>query len=387
MTTVAYLVDRFPRLSQTFVTNEIAELRRLGFTVPVISLEPGDAVSRPEDDVLVLRDFRPTSLPDRLRTRATRRRDGQVLQTIASEVGGREGGIAAWKLPALARVLRKRGVERIHAHFAWQAAGAAWALAAQLDVPWSMTVHANDIFSRTLHLDAKLAAADRVVTVCQYNADYLRNELGVTRPIDIVVCGVELPTSDTIAAGARAIDVVTVGRLVDKKGIDVFVRAIGHLKDDHPSVSALVIGDGPERAALERLAVDLGVAGNIVFAGAQPHEQTLHAIARAKVFALPARIAASGDRDSMPVVVKEAMARSIPVVATDVVAMPEMVDDEVGRLVPPDDEHAVAKAIGELLDDAELASSLGAAGRARVEERFTLRGEVAKLAAIFEGAA
>jgi colanic acid/amylovoran biosynthesis glycosyltransferase len=394
MTTVAYLVDRYPRLSQTFVSNEIAELRRRGFTVPVITLEPGDRLGDATDvagdvaadDVFVLRDFRPVSVASRVRTKLTRRRDGHVLAALTDEIGGGDGQIPAWKLPALARHLRRRGVDRIHAHFAWQAAGAAWALAAQLDVPWSMTVHANDIFSRRRNLDAKLAAADRVVTVCEYNVDYLRGELGVERDVDVVVCGVDVPAVADLP-DRKTTDVVAVGRLVDKKGIDLLLRAVDHVRHELPSVRVTIVGDGPERARLERMSRDLDVTPNVTFTGAASHEEALRAIGEARVFAFPARIAASGDRDSMPVVIKEAMARCVPVVATDIVAIPEMVDAEVGRLVPPDDEHALAKAICELLHDDELATRLGNAGRRRVEQRFTLQDEVAKLAAIFEGSA
>ena len=118
--------------------------------------------------------------------------------------------------------------------------------------------------------------------------------------------------------------------------------------------------------------------------GPRDHTWVLDRMATAAVVCLPARIADDGDRDSMPVVLKEAMARSYPVVATAVVAIPEMVDDEVGRLVPPDDPGALAAALGELLGDADLRGRLGAAGRDRVAERFTLAGEVTRLRGLFE---
>jgi glycosyltransferase involved in cell wall biosynthesis len=102
-------------------------------------------------------------------------------------------------------------------------------------------------------------------------------------------------------------------------------------------------------------------------------------MAAAAIVCLPARIADDGDRDSMPVVLKEAMARAVPVVATAVVAIPEMVDDEVGRLVPPEDPGALARALGELLGDVELRRTLGTNARARVAQRFTLAGEVRRL--------
>jgi glycosyltransferase involved in cell wall biosynthesis len=253
-------------------------------------------------------------------------------------------------------------------------------LARVLDVPWSLTLHANDLFSRLRNLEPKLRDAAHLVTVCQYNERWLEGHHTLVRPVHQVVCGVELPP-----ASERSIDVdvVAVGRLVEKKGFDVLVEAAAMLRDSHPDVRVEIVGDGKLREKLEKQIADAGLGDVVHLRGALGHEETLARIESARVFCLPCRIAGDGDRDSMPVVIKEAMARSVAVVASDVVAVPEMVDDTCGALVPPDDVAALAAALARMLDDPATADRLGAAGRDRVEERFTLAGEVAKLRAVF----
>jgi glycosyltransferase involved in cell wall biosynthesis len=140
-----------------------------------------------------------------------------------------------------------------------------------------------------------------------------------------------------------------------------------------------VIGEGPERRRLEALVDELGLQDCVRLLGSLSHEESLARIAGARVFCLPARIAPDGDRDSMPVVIKEAMVREVPVVGTDIVGIPEMLDDGCGLLVPPDDPAALAAALELLLKDTGLSKDLATAARARVRERFAMAAEVEKL--------
>ena len=385
--TVGYVVGRYPQLSQTFVSNEVRELRRQGASVEVLSLHPGD----PHDDpgVMLLADVADeprARLADRwLRIRRPRRyrRFRETVARLADEMGSASSQADWRRLPAAALQLEAKGVRALHAHFAWNAAAAAWALSDLMDVPWSVTLHANDIFSRRRNLEAKLAAADRLVTVCDYNLRYLRDEVGLStdRPVELVVCGVELPEH---VDATKDVDVVAVGRLVEKKGFDTLLDAAAELRTLRPEVSVEIIGAGPLESALRERIGHHGLGDNVVLRGGLDHERTLERIAAARVFTLPCRVAGDGDRDSMPVVIKEAMARAVPVVSTTEVAVPEMIDDSCGRLVPAEEPVQLAKAIDELLADPDLAASLGAAGRRRVEERFTLSGEVGKLRRMFE---
>lgn len=383
MTCVAHVVQRYPRLSQTFVTNEVDELRRQGVDVEVVALFPGDFDAGPVTvlsetflDARACRDAdRRLLLRHPVRWLAFRR----AVRELRSEMGAQDDQVEWRKLPALAEVLAGRGVDVLHAHFAWNGAAAAMCLSKILGVPWSVTLHAKDVFSRLRNLEAKLRDADELVTVCEYNERWLREHRGLSRPVHRVVCGVALPD-----AGERRppeVDVVGVGRLVPKKGFDVLLDAVAKLRVERPALRVEIIGDGGQRAALEQQAADVGVDDVVMFRGALAHDETLDRIASARVFCLPCRVAEDGDRDSMPVVIKEAMARQVPVVASGVVAVPEMVDDTCGVLVPPDDPAALAAALARMLDDP---GDRGAAGRARVEERFTLTGEVAKLRRLFE---
>jgi glycosyltransferase involved in cell wall biosynthesis len=242
-------------------------------------------------------------------------------------------------------------------------------MARLLGCTWSVTVHANDMYSQRLHLEQKLSDTDRVITVCEYNRRRLIELEGVTGDIPIVVCGVENVDAYT---GPKRIDVVAVGRLVEKKGFDLLVTAVALLEKEHPDLRVAIIGEGPEHESLQRLIDGLGLGALVTLHGAMDHDEVLEHIGSARVAVLPCRIGSDDDRDSMPVVVKEAMIRGVPVVGTDVAAMGEMLDGACGRLVPPNDPTALATAIGELLDDADLRTTLGASARKRAIERFVI---------------
>jgi glycosyltransferase involved in cell wall biosynthesis len=382
MTRVGYLLQRFPQLSQTFVSNEVRELRAQGVLVDVVALAPGDDGLDPGPDAIVAPTVDASAAAYWRRSHPVRwARFVRARRRLRLEMGAQTDQVDPAVLPTIARQLEARGVTSLHAHFAWHAAAAAMCVAELLDVPWSVTLHANDIFGRLRNLEPKLAAADRLVTVCEYNRRWLHEHHRITRPLSIVVCGVDVPPS---SARTPEVDVVAVGRLVPKKGFDVLVDAAAELHASRPDLRVEIVGDGPQRDALAAQIRARGLDGVVVLRGAMSHEDTLARIAAARVFTLPCRVAGNGDRDSMPVVIKEAMARAVPVVATDVVAVPEMVDETCGVLVPEDDAGALAAALDKVLGDPDLAAAMGAAGRARVEERFTLAGEVAKLKALFE---
>ena len=379
---VGYVLQRFPQLSQTFVSNEVRELRAQGATVDVVALAPGDDGLDPGPDAIV------APAPDRAASAYWRRthpvRWARFLRTrhrLRLEMGQQTDQVDPAVLPVIARELEARGVTSLHAHFAWHAAAAAMCVADLLDVPWTVTLHANDIFGRLRNLEPKLARADRLVTVCEYNRRWLEAHHTLRRPLSIVVCGVDVPTA---SARTPEVDVVAVGRLVPKKGFDVLIDAAADLHASRGDLRVEIVGDGPLRAELTERIAARGLDDVVVLRGAMSHDETLERIAAARVFTLPCRVAGNGDRDSMPVVIKEAMARAVPVVATDAVAVPEMIDETCGILVPEDDAGALATALDKVLDDPVLAAAMGAAGRRRVEERFTLAGEVAKLKALFE---
>ena len=376
---VGYIVDSYPELSETFVALEVAELRRQDQPVEVVAIARGNGPAS-DEPVLRLSSYRGRSRLAAAHLRRALRNPSRYARFLR-RVRLTEGSVPWRVLPALADDLAARRVSWVHAHFALEAADTAFVLAALLDVPWSFTAHAWDIFVARRRLPLKLARADRVVTVCDYNRAWIEKHYGANPNLRIVVCGVELPPR---TPRRPTVDVVAVGRLVPKKGFDVLIRAVAHLAPTMPRLRVEIVGDGPERERLQALMAELGVNDHVTLCGELAHDVALARIESSRLLCIPARVAPDGDRDSMPVVGKEAMAREVPVVASAVAAIPEMIDDSVGRLVPPDDPAALAGALREVLASPELAASLGRAGRARVAERFLLRDEVRKLRSTFE---
>jgi glycosyltransferase involved in cell wall biosynthesis len=181
--------------------------------------------------------------------------------------------------------------------------------------------------------------------------------------------------------------VQAVGRLVEKKGFRYLIEAASRLGEDGGSSQIVIAGDGELRDELESEAQRLGVSDTVRFAGARPPDEIRDMLEQAAVLAMPCVVAADGDRDSMPVVVKEALAMEILVVASDEVGLPEAVRPPWGRLVPPRDSAALAEALKEVLAlPAQERAAAGKAGRRFVLSEFSVEGQTARLAALIEAA-
>jgi glycosyltransferase involved in cell wall biosynthesis len=273
------------------------------------------------------------------------------------------------------------GRPHLQAHFAAEAALRAMRLARLTGTTWGVTAHAYDIFREPRNLEEKLAAADLVVTVCEYNARHLRGPVPDGKPVEVVVMGVEPERfrRTTPYPGGRR--VLAVGRLVEKKGFAHLIEAAA-LVD---GLDVEIVGHGPLRGELDALIAQRGVGDRVTLHGARPHSFVRDRLEQADLLAMPCVVAADGDRDSMPVVVKEALAMEVPVVASDEVALPEMVHSGWGRLVPPGDPAALAEAMEELLAlPAEERAAMGKRGREFVAERFSLASQARRLAELVD---
>ncbi|HET6908586.1 MAG TPA: glycosyltransferase family 4 protein [Mycobacteriales bacterium] len=382
--TVGYTVERFPVLSQTFVRNEVEELRRQGIDVVVARLYPGDVdadVGVPTIDVRAPHDGRLRLLSDHLHYAIHRPlRYLRFLRAVRSLPTERDQ-IAWRRLPRVARQLTAAGVDRLHAHFAWGGAALALALGELTGWPWAMTMHARDIFTERRNLRVKLAAADLLITVCDYNLRYLRDELGVQRPVAKVVCGAR-PPEHVPSLDDRPHAICFVGRMVEKKGVDLLLRAFAAIAGERSDIDLHLVGDGPMLADMQALAAELALGDVAHFHGALPHQAALQIIERSRILCLPARVAADGDVDSMPLVVKEAMARGTAVVATAAGGVAEMVDGVTGLLVPPDDVDGLAKALAALIDNDDKRKCVAKHGQRKFQSEFRLTQEVTKLRAL-----
>jgi glycosyltransferase involved in cell wall biosynthesis len=255
-------------------------------------------------------------------------------------------------------------------------------------VRYGLTVHATDIYWNRF-LCPKLQEADLVVTVCQYNIGQMVERCPALdrRSIRIKYAGIDaehfrLPRPRPLRPGRH---VVAVGRLHSKKGFDQLVVAMATLRDEGRDVECTIIGEGDEEPKLRALIAEHALDDVVHLAGARRPDEILELLVDADVLAAPCTLAPSGNRDSMPVVIKEAMAMELPVVASDDFGIPEMVTDEVGVLVPRDDPAALAVALADVLDRSpEDRAKMGRAGRERVLEHFHEPALVADLAEQFE---
>ena len=357
---VVVLLDRFPVLSETFVVNELRALAAAGHEVRVEALERGEGEPTP-----ATRYREPGKLRDLAWLAA--RHPLRCLADLARRPALRR---EEWVRPLrdLAPVIRRlRDGEHIHVHFAAGAALDALRIGALTGRTYSVTAHAWDIWLAPRNLRAKLERAAFATTGCEYNARHLRS-LAPRARIEVIVMGVDgerFARREPLPGGRT---VVAVGRLIPKKGFGDLARAAEGL-----GARVAIVGDGPLRDELD----------GVELLGALAPEAVREQLERADVLAMPCVVAPDGDRDSMPVVVKEAMAMELMVVATDTVGLPECVREPWGRLVPPGDPVALRAALEEVLalPLAERAAA-GAAGRAWVLEHADLHRETARLAAL-----
>jgi glycosyltransferase involved in cell wall biosynthesis len=370
---VAVLVKRFPRLSETFILNEFLELRRQGLAVDLYAImDPGEGHSHPEALALV---------PEvvYLQTGSIWRELPAVARTVRRHPWGALRALA-WTLtrhtvPALRNCvhamvlvdrLAERGPAHLHVHFLHSTAAIAFVARKVSGQPYSLSGHAKDIYT-TLPDNVRMRCRDaQFVTTCtDANRRHLIEEIGLP-PSRVWLCrhGVDLDRFSASDSQARAGRIVTVGRLVPKKGFDVLVRACGELLRRGVGFELRIIGSGPLRDELLALAEHEGIADRVELPGSFTQSELVAELAAAELFALAPVITPDGDRDGIPNVLLEAMAAALPVVASAVSGIPEMVTDGLnGRLVAPARPDLLADALSGLLRDPAGRARLGAAGQ------------------------
>lgn len=386
---IGYVLKCYPRLSETFILHEIRALERLGAGIVVFSryrpLEevPHAAVSAVRAEVLQLepllreRLWEPFEVHRRLRPALGARYDAAL--DLALSHRSREE-MRYWLLAGpVAEAARRLGLDLLHAHFASGSSSVARYASLLSGVPFSFTAHAKDIYAQEVdlrRLASLLSAARLVVTVSDANAAYLRS-LAPSARIRRVYNGVDLRTFAARPEGppaARPPLVLHVGRMVEKKGLPHLLEAVSILRRQGLDVRCRLVGTGPEEQVLRARAEALGLAPAVEFRGPASQEEVSRVhLAEASVFALPAVVAADGDRDGLPTTLVEAMARGVPVVTSRLPGLDEAVPDgEAGLLVPPGDPGALARAIARTLAEPETTATRVRRARARVEQLFDL---------------
>lgn len=400
---VAVLVKRFPRLSESFILNELLELRRQGLDLVVYAvMDPREAlVSEPagrlRNDVVYLHDAGHRLASWRRLLSGALRRVGhhpakavRVLWALVSVHRSLPSVRHAIEGLWLAHDLESRGVEHLHAHFAHGPTAVAYMARLAGGPPFSFTAHAKDLYTTLArNLRIRTAAASFVVTCTGHNAAYLEQVVG-SRPahLQVLYHGTDVRRFNPVGRAPEPGRILSVGRLVPKKGYFELVTALHLLARESVPFRCDIYGGGPLRETLARRISDLGLTGRVILHGARLQDDVVAALRHASVFALAPVIMEDGDRDGIPNVLVEAMAAGVPVVTTRISGIPELIRDGTdGLLVEPRDPDALAAALRRVLTDSGLADRLAAAARRKVELNFDVETNTRRLCALLQGEA
>ena len=394
---VAYVMSRFPKLTETFVLYEMKALEGLGAAVEVFPLLRHRAGPRHPEAVPYERraHFVPLLSWEVVGANVARltREPGRYLTTWWEALSGTWGSAKFFlgalgffpKCVAFAARMEATGVDHIHAHFASHPALAALVVHRLTGIPYSFVAHGSDLHVERRMLARKVSAAAFVVAVSAYNRDLILEECGRRGAAKVVVihCGTD-PTvfgerAEPEAAppererGKRSLRIACVASLEEVKGHRFLLRACRLLADRGVDVSCDLAGGGPLRRGLERRVAELGLGDRVRFHGPLPRPEVGGLLATADVAVLASHPTRSGKREGIPVALMEAMMSGLPVVASRVSGIPELVEDErTGFLVPPGDPRLLADRLERLAEAPELARRLGAAGHQKVRADFDL---------------
>jgi glycosyltransferase involved in cell wall biosynthesis len=401
MNRIATIVKGYPRLSETFIAQEILGLEKRGISQLIVSLrhptegKVHDINREIKADVLYLPEY---LKDDPRRVRAARKwaesqpgfqrawkafrvdlkRDGSVNRR--RRFG--QACVLAYELPT--------DVDWIHTHYLHTPASVARYAAMIRGLAWSFSAHAKDIWTTPeWELRRKLADAAWGATCTHANFDYLRSLTDAPGKISLVYHGLDFsrfPASRERAAKTGGVfTIVSIGRAVEKKGYADLLSALARLGSERDWRFEHA-GGGPLAERLKEQARRLGIADRVAWHGAQDRAFIFSLLRRADLFVLPSLLARSGDRDGLPNVLMEAQAFAVPVLATDVSGIPELVTHgKTGWLVPERDPVALAIALRRLMDDSELRLRLARAGAKNVREKFSTDPGLDRLATKLRG--
>lgn len=400
---LGYVVTMFPRLSETFILNEILELEKNGFDITIFTRKPSNGYPIHKDffkvkssilylGVMRKSDWFPTLKDNFLLLLLSPR---SYLKTFLRVM--KKSRRTAWRKffigARIARYALSKRISHIHAHFAADNAKIASYASMIFGIGFSFTAHAKDIWVKSTPLSlGKLIEKTRfAVTVCRYNYEYLSGLTTQTQKIHLIYNGLD---KEKFKSTHRREDfengcceLLAVGRLVPKKGFNVLVDACRILSKERISFRCSLIGDGELFSVLRELIQRNNLQKELFLAGACSQEDLItNYLSKADILVVPSIIAPDGDRDGIPTVILEAMAMGVPVISTPVAGIPEIViDRETGLLVQPGSGEDLARGVVALTGNRELASRLSQKGTARVKDMFDREKNVKMLARLFIG--
>ncbi len=385
---VAYVMSRFPKLTETFILFEMLAVERQGVAIELFPLLR-ERTTKVHPEALPLVDrahFLPFLSWSIVKSQLwfLRHRPRRYLRTIGAIVRGTWaspnfliGGLGILpKVAHAARQMGAMGVDHVHCHFANHPAMAGLIIHRLVGLPYSFTAHGSDLHVDRHMLCEKVAAAAFVVAISEDNRQVIERDCPEAAPglIRVIHCGVDTavfrpadatsPAADGAGPDRRPLEILAIGTLHEVKGQSVLVDACRELAARGIPVRARLVGDGPDRPMLTERIAAAGLDGQVQLLGTRTRGQIAELLASTDVLVAPSVPTRSGKREGIPVVLMEAMSSGVPVVASRLSGIPEIVHDrENGRLFPAGDATALADALSELATDSDLRDRLGRAAR------------------------
>ncbi len=380
---IGTLLGSFPVLSESFIRNEIHALRKTGLPVDIVAMvkEESTQLSKQEQELVktatYLQDLPPPSWSKVLKFLPN------ILSIIPFLWAQKELSPASLLYHGIRIALKgyELGWTHIHTHFAWGHASYAIVAAKLLNIPVTLTCHGSDVYATPQDLQAKLDHSDSIIAVC----DEMRETLAAQThtPIQIIACGVDTDEFTPLKTKKSNGRLLFVGRLIDCKGVDDLLHAMTALPTKH-RLPLDIIGDGPLRAELEQLSKELELDESVSFLGAKPANWLKKNGPHYHAFVSAFREGEDGAKDTGPIVIKEAMAMGLPIISTEFMGIPEMVDPTCGTLIPPKNREALQQALFQLWEKPESKRlRMGENGRKKLIDNFSINKQIHDLRSLW----
>jgi len=401
---IAYITEIFPSLTQTFVYREVLALRERGIPIHTFSIWSSNPANLSTEAVpLVGETFYifPFSWLALLfvHLRYLFSRPLRYLGTLifiltqpGEPVRNRWRSLRHFLYGMLAiREMERLKIRHVHAHSGWSGSSIALIAHRLLGVSFSLTLHAQGIYLARLLLKAKVQSAQCVVTISEYNRQFLLKlfpEVDLENKMHVVHCGLDpdvfTPSLESLPSNGE-LTIVGIGQLSPRKGFHVLIEACHHLVERGIPFYCYILGEGGERAHLEALIDRYNLHGHVVLLGRVYQEELRRILNQADISVLPCVWDKSGELDGIPVALMETMAMQIPTVSTNISGIPELINHERnGLLTSPGDAEGLADVLQRLKNDSELRRRLGQAGRETVINEFNIYKSVEQMRVLFE---
>ncbi len=397
---ICYLAPQLTALESTFVYEELLAIEKRGLTVIPTSVKRAEKNFVGYDGLLqrthFLYDEQPVktlfySLAAFFRMRTRQKASVRLLMSDIFFLGFFNK--SSWKLLfqyivacRLAEILVENQCKHLHVHFAHTATQIAMYASAMSAVPFTIMAHANDIFERGLLLDRKAQRAVKLLTISEFNRNYLISQNVSEDKLAVVRCGVSFHISNETRQFKKkdCYQIGTLARLVEKKGIDNLIQAMDELRNSDTKIKLCIAGDGPLLRALKKQTEELGLKDIVSFKAGLDHKEVSTWMKNLDVFVLACKTDSNGDMDGIPVVLMEAMSQSIPVISTKLSGIPELIiDGKTGLLAEPADPVDLADKIKQLIQSPDLCEKLVANAKKHVVEEFGQKVNIDRLLQYF----